>query len=304
MYPKVKTMKNDVLISIVTPTYNRGKLLEHCFASLLAQTDKRFEWVIVDDGSTDDTELRISGFRAQAPEMDIQYIKKENGGKHSALNASHPYLRGRYVLMLDSDDTLTKDAVALSLGTWAEWDGHPEVGFVTLLKGADPDHPNCYAADENVPVDPVSYPRIRVRSSDACEVIRTELFRKFPFPIFPGERFISEGVLWNRVGQTHKCVYVNRVIYLCDYLEGGLTKSGRAMRIRNPRGGMYSSNLNMCRKKARKIRIKAGLLYTCYGFFAKLSPRKMAASCDYKALMWLCLPGGWLLYRRWKKTYA
>lgn len=297
-------MKHEVLLSIVTPTYNRGKLLEHCFASLLAQTDKRFEWVVVDDGSSDDTELRVSGFRAQAPEMDILYIKKENGGKHSALNASHPYLHGKYVLMLDSDDTLTEDAVALSLEAWAKWDELPEVGLVTLLKGPDREHPNCRGAVEGRPVDLMTCPRIRIRSSDACEVIRTELFRQYPFPIYPGERFISEGVLWNRVGQSYKCVYLNRVIYLCDYLEGGLTRSGRAMRIRNPRGGMCASNLNMHRKYPLKSRIKAGLLYTCYGCFAGLGPRSMAAGCDHKALMWLCLPGGWLLYRRWKKACA
>ena len=297
-------MKPDILLSVVTPTYNRAGLLPDCYRSLKKQTDLRFEWIIVDDGSTDDTELVVQEFQAETTLFPIIYVKKENGGKHTALNASHPYIHGKYVAMVDSDDRLTEDAVAVILEGWSSWESVSTVGLVTFLKGTDRDHPNCYAADENVPVDISAYPRVCPISGDAFEIIRSELFLRFPFPVFPGERFLSEGVLWNRVGQTHQCVYINKVIYLCEYLEGGLTKSGRAMRIRNPYGGMCSSNLNMMRKNSAKKRIKNGILFTCYGFFAGLSPRKMAEWSDHKSLMYLCLPFGWLMHRRWKKRYG
>ena len=294
---------NRVLLSVITPTYNRGELLKNCFSSLRAQTDDRFEWIIVDDGSTDDTAQIVSGFCNSAPQMHIVYVQKENGGKHTALNAAHPHIRGKYVLILDSDDTLTDDAVAVVLECWSRWENHSEVGIVTLLKGKDREHPNCYGAQENVPVDIMSGKRIRPVSNDACEVIRTEVFLQYPFPVFPGETFLSEGALWNRVSFTHKCVYVNRVIYLCDYLAGGLTQSGRAMRIRSPRGGMYTHNLNMSGKSGCKRRVKSGMLYTCYGFFAGQSPLQMHRACDHKWLMWMCLPFGWLLYLFWKKSF-
>jgi len=292
------------MLSIVTPTYNRGELLKRCFASLQRQSCKDFEWIIVDDGSKDNTAAIVTSFQAEAPSIPIQYVFKENGGKHTALNASHPYIQGKYVLILDSDDTLTEDAVAKVLDGWRCWDDKPQVGIVTFLKGTDRNHPNCYATDEKTPVDIISYPRICPVSSDACEVIRTTLFQQYPFPVFPGERFLSEGVLWNRVGFHYQCVYVNTVIYLCEYLEGGLTKSGRAMRIRNPYGGMCSSNLNMHQKNPLKTRIKNGILFTCYGCFAGLSPRKMADRSDHKGLMYLCLPSGWLLHHIWKKRYG
>ena len=294
---------NRVLLSVITPTYNRGELLKNCFSSLRAQTDDRFEWIIVDDGSTDDTASIVSGFRDAAAQMRICFVQKENGGKHTALNAAHPHVHGKYVLILDSDDTLTEDAVAVALANWSRWDAHSEVGIVTLLKGKDREHPNCYGAQENVPVDIMSGKRIRPVSNDACEVIRTEVFLQYPFPVFPGETFLSEGALWNRVSFTHKCVYVNRVIYLCDYLAGGLTQSGRAMRIRSPRGGMYTHNLNMSGKSGCKRRVKSGMLYTCYGFFAGQSPLQMHRACDHKWLMWMCLPFGWLLYLFWKKSF-
>ena len=292
-----------VQLTIITPIYNRAALLETCYHSLAQQTCMDFEWIIVDDGSKDNTKEVAAAIKEKEHRFDIIYVWKENGGKHTALNAAHPYIHGKYVLILDSDDTLTKDAVALTLAAWAKWDCHPEVGIVTLLKGKDQDHPNCWAKDENRPVDIMSYPRICPVSGDACEVIRTELFLRYPFPEFPGERFLSEGALWGRVSFTHQCVYINRVIYLCDYLENGLTRAGRAMRIRNPQGGMFYANLYMARKNRLKIRIKNGLLYTAYGFFAKKSPAQMTRESDHKAMTRLCLPFGWLLYRNWKRKW-
>lgn len=291
-------------LTIITPAYNRAALLKNCYVSLLKQTCFDFEWIVVNDGSTDgtgDVMREITGAETPFP---IQYIEKENGGKHTALNAAHPYIHGKYVLILDSDDRLTPDAVAVCLEGWRRWEADPSVGIVIFLRGYAPDDPLCYAKDENTPVDVMSYGRVCVHSADACEVIRTELFLRFPFPVFPGEHFLSEGSLWGRVSFVAKCVYINRVIYLCEYLEGGLTKSGRPLRIRTPLGGMDNANVYMAKKNPFKLRVKNGLLYTAYGFFAKMRPHKMAEGCDYKALMHLCLPAGWILYRYWKKKYG
>ena len=291
-------------LTIITPTYNRAELLKRCFSSLLEQTSFEFEWIVVNDGSTDgtgDVMRKITEGKAPFP---IQYIEKENGGKHTALNASHPYIHGKYVLILDSDDTLTPDAVSVCLEGWRRWEADASVGIVIFLRGFSPEDPLCYAKDENVLVDVMSYQRVCVHSSDACEVIRSDLFRRFPFPVFPGERFLAEGSLWGRVSFVCQCVYINRIIYLCDYLEGGLTKSGRPMRIRTPLGGMDNANIYMAKKNPLKIRIKNGLLFSAYGYFANMSPKRMAMACDHKALMLLCLPAGWLLYIFWKKKYG
>lgn len=291
---------NTPMLSIVTPTYNRGPLLSRCFASLLRQTHKDFEWIIVDDGSTDNTEAVVRGFFADFP---IKYIKKENGGKHTALNASHPFIRGKYVTILDSDDFLVDTAVQQILEAWKTYETAVDIGIVILLKGSAVDRPSCEAREEGIPVDIMRYKRISHYSGDCCEVIRAELFKKYPFPVFEGERFISEGALWNRVSFTHKCVYINQVVYIAEYLEGGLTKSGRALRIRNPRGGMYTANLNANRKNFFKRRIKNGLLYTCYSRFAGMKVTEMLRHTDSKLLMLCCLPAGWLLYHYWKKKY-
>lgn len=289
------------LLSVVTPTYNRAGLLSNCFQSLLNQSDKDFEWIIVDDGSTDNTREVVEGF--VTTDFPIIYVQKENGGKHTALNASHPYIRGKYVLILDSDDTLTEDAVASVRKAWDKWRERESVGILTFLKGHSTKDPDCTVMDFDHPVDILRYRRNSFYGSDCCEVIRSELYLKYPFPVYEGERFVSECALWNRVGMTHQCVYINQVIYLFEYLEGGLTKSGRNLRIRNPRGGMYTSHLRMQKKNYLSQRVKYGLLYTCYSFFAEQSPAKTMGETAYKGLTALCMLPGYALYRYWKHKY-
>ena len=289
-------------LSIITPTYNRAAYLERCFQSLQRQTCMDFEWIIVDDGSSDNTAEVVSAFRPE--QFTLQFVQKKNGGKHTALNASHPFIHGKYVLILDSDDYLTETAVSEVLRAWAEYEQDEQIGVVTFLKGEVPDHPVCVVPDYDIPVEIMRYKRIKVTQTDCCEVIRADLFKRYPFPEYPGERFVAECALWNRVSFTHKCVYRNSVIYICEYLEGGLTDAGRAMRIRNPRGGMFTSDLRMDRSNFFSQRVKYGLLYSCYGFFAQVPVKEQLKASRAPVLALACVPCGYAIYRRWKQAYA
>ncbi len=289
-------------LTIITPTHNRAHLLSRCYDSLCMQTDMDFEWIIVDDGSQDNTEEVASGFSSE--QIPIIYIKKENGGKHTALNTAHPYVHGRFVLILDSDDFLIPEAVETVRKAWAHYEDNKEIGIVILLRGKNADTPDCTAVVANEPVDIMRSKRIRGFGMDCCEVIRSELFLKYPFPVFSGEKFIAECALWNRVAKTHKCVYINEVIYICEYLEGGLSDSGRNMRLKNPRGGMFTSDLRMAGKNYFPQRVKYGLLYGCYGFFAGLSVREILSGTEHRILVAVCLFPGYILYKRWKKRWT
>lgn len=291
----------QVFLSIITPTYNRGHLLKNCYESLLRQTDKDFQWIIVDDGSKDNTREVVGAFDTK--DFEITFVTKENGGKHTALNASHPHIRGQYVLILDSDDYLTDTAVEQVRRGWEAWEDKDQVAMLTFLRGKTVADPLCTGPVAGTPVDILRYQRSAIHSTDCCEVLRTELFLKYPFPVFPGERFVAECALWNRIAKTHKCVYINEVIYICEYLEGGLTDSGRAMRIRNPRGGMFTSDLRMGPNNFLQQRIKYGLLYICYGCFAGLTPAQILAGTQNKWLAGICMLPGYALYRMWKHKY-
>ena len=288
-----------VTLSIITPTYNRAEYLPRCYESLQKQTSCDFEWIIVDDGSTDNTAEVVSSF--SSTRFPITIIKKANGGKHTALNAAHEAIRGKYVLILDSDDVLAETAVQEVLTAWSRYEQNPQIGILTFLKGADRDHPVCAATDYDVPVDIMRCRRIRFVRTDCCEVIRAELFRSYPFPEFPNERFLAETALWDRVSFTHKCVYINSVVYFCEYLEGGLTQSGRKLRLRNPYGGMFTSELRMDRRNALKDRIKNGLLYNCYGKAAGIPLKELFRKCRSPWLALLCAPGGRTLFFLWSR---
>ena len=284
-------------LSIITPTYNRAAYLPRCYESLRKQTIDDFEWIIVDDGSTDHTAETVASFSSDR--FPITHIKKANGGKHTALNAAHESIRGEYVLILDSDDYLVENAVQEVLEAWAQYTQDPQIGIVTFLKGSDVEHPVCGVAEYNKPVEIMRYRRIRYTRTDCCEVIRAELFKKYPFPVFEGERFLAESALWDRVSFTHKCVYIQSVIYICEYLEGGLTKSGRQLRLRNPHGGMFTSELRMDRSNFMRERIKNGLLYNCYGKSAGIPSKTLIRQCRSPLLAFLCAPAGRLLYHYW-----
>lgn len=100
-----------ILITVVTPSYNRFHTLPALYNSLQAQTSKCFEWLIVDDGSTDDTEALVETFIPD--NYKLRYIKKENGGKHTALNVAFLNVYTPLTFIVDSDDVLTPDAIAL-----------------------------------------------------------------------------------------------------------------------------------------------------------------------------------------------
>lgn len=120
---------NIPTLSVVTPSYNRGKMLFDCYKSLQAQTRMDFEWIIIDDGSTDGTSEMIDRINRDNTSFGIIYHRK-NGGKHTALNVSHLYIRGKYVLILDSDDTLTPDAVQIVLDEWNRFDDQRDIGLL------------------------------------------------------------------------------------------------------------------------------------------------------------------------------
>lgn len=292
---------DNFFLTIITPTYNRANLLLSCFLSLCKQTDFSFEWIIVDDGSTDNTEDVVNEFSTTS--FPIKYIKKINGGKHTALNASHSYINGEYVLILDSDDTLTYDAVYSIKNEVEIWSQNSAVGVLTFLRANTNSQTFCTVKDYNMPVDLMSYPRNSILGNDCCEVVKADLFKKYPFPVFENEKFLAEGFLWSNISYDSKCVYINKAIYICEYLDGGLTNAGRLLRIKNPMGGMCNAKAYMAAKNPIKVRIKNAVLYVCYGIFAKKSYLDILKETSYKLLTLLCFPLGILIYIIWSKKY-
>lgn len=257
--------KEYPLLTILTPTYNRAKLLPRLYDSLRRQTNERFQWLIIDDGSTDETKTVVKKFQADN-RFEIDYYYKSNGGKHTALNYSHPYIKGEYLVIVDSDDGLIPTAVETILDFWKKYANNESVEMITFQRGGENTQ---IALDRGIKGEYISdlvTELNRGMSGDHCETIRTDCFCKFKFPEFKGERFIPELAMWYLTTKGKKVVYSDKVIYLCEYLAGGLTRSGRSLHMKNPNGCMWHAAALLGEKNLRlKIRIKKALLVVCYG---------------------------------------
>ena len=227
-------------ISILTPTYNRGKLLLPLYDSLKNLTFKDFEWLIVDDGSEDDTEqyaLSWIAHNIENAEFPIRYIKKSNGGKHTAINRGVREASGELILILDSDDTLPEDSLATIAQYYEQCKGYKGCAGVCGLMA----HHDGQLIGTGFPKEPMYESALQFRyaekgnvTGDLLEVYKTSVMREFPFPEIENEKFCPESLVWNRIANKYKLFCFNKVIYYRDYLDGGLTSKIVRIRMNSP----------------------------------------------------------------------
>lgn len=224
------------MISVITPTYNRAYLLPRLYESLCRQTYKDFEWIIVDDGSTDDTETLVnSKFISQSSNFNIRYFKKKNGGKHTAVNMGVKLAKGELFFIADSDDMLP--ANSLGIVNKRYWEIREDQSFAGVC-GLDGDLEGRIIGS-GLPEKVIDGTNMEVRfgrniKGDMKEVFRTSVLREFPFPEIEGERFCPETLVWNRIGTKYKLHYFSEVIYLAEYQPEGITASITRARIGSP----------------------------------------------------------------------
>lgn len=213
------------VISIVTPTYNRGYCMGNLYNSLKQQTSMDFEWIIVNDGSSDHTETIVKQWLREDSPFQIVYKKTENGGKHRAVNAAVKLACGEFIFIVDSDDILTNDAVEKGIiwcreirdnNTFAGISGRKAYKDGTKL-GSFPEKTEY--------IDAKNTDRRRKHlGGDKAEIYKTNILKKYPFPEFPGEKFLPESVVWDEIAHAgYKIRWYKDIIYLCDYQADGLT---------------------------------------------------------------------------------
>lgn len=232
-----------ILLSIITPSYNREGCLHKVFSSLASQTLQSFEWIVVDDGSTDETKQAISFFQEKKL-FPIHYIYKENGGKHTAVNLGIKHAEGELTLILDSDDELPQNAVETIVRRWEEMQQSLSSDSMQTMGGlafcmAHRDGQSITKMLHSQYILPIDACEIDLRykygiQGDICEVFRTDVLREFPFPEISGEKFCPEQLVWFRIAQRYKIRMYGDVLYMRDYLDGGLTDNIVRIRMNSP----------------------------------------------------------------------
>lgn len=217
-------------ITIFTPTYNRAKYLTKLYASLKNQKLKNFEWLIIDDDSTDNTEDVVKEFKNENCGFPIVFVKQTHGGKHRAINKAVQIAKGRYFFIVDSDDYLTEDATDFIFQNGSKiYDDNRYAGLsgLKILENGNVCGGNVDFLGKEY-VDATNLEREKYRLyGDKAEVYKTSIIKKYPFPEFEGEFFITENVVWNQIAKDGYLIrWFQKPIYICEYLDGGLTKSG------------------------------------------------------------------------------
>lgn len=227
-------------MSVFTPTYDRAHVLGRVFESLLEQTCLDFEWLIVDDGSTDGTRELVREWLDHAP-FPIRYFHQENSGKHVADNRAVAEAHGTLISTVDSDDWYVPQAVERFLEIW---DSIPASQRDSFSSGVA----LCARPDGTVigtpfPADVLdtTYAELRTVhrvSGDKAGFGRVDVVRKYPFPVFVGERLVPEGIQYARMGRRYRMRCVNEVLKIVDYQVAGLSDRMGELLQTNPRTAM------------------------------------------------------------------
>lgn len=296
-------MKNETLvkqkkrpyITILTPVYNRASLLPRLFNSLLRQTFKDFEWIIVDDGSTDNTREVLADLKERCGNaFPMTCLYKDNGGKHMAINIGVARARGELFFIADSDDMLPADSLAIVAEEWRLVSGDPSFGG---LAGLDMTMDSHKVMGSGLPSERLDATTIDIRhhyhvTGDMKEVFRTEVLREFPFPEFQGERFCPEQLVWFRIAHHYKLRYVNKPIYIAEYQPDGITAGITRARMESPSASMLTyAELTEC-PVPLKVRIKAAINFWRFWYC-----RTATSVVPCVAPLWQCLrPLGWAMH--------
>ncbi len=302
-------------ITIFTPTYNRAHTLEKLYMSLKRQTMHNFQWLIIDDGSTDTTEETIHQFMAEGA-LSIRYVKQPNAGKHAAMNRGALMAEGKWFFIVDSDDYLTDNAVERISAYCGQIENNPSFAGIVGLRGKNQSEPwkawygETDNTDEGLRRGPSTYGTAEAKrqtpgqneyvdatcieyryrlgnQGDRAEVIRTSVLRQYPFPQFEKENFLVEGYLWLTLAKAgYRFRWFQEIIYITEYLSDGLTRNIRRHYLNNPKGSCAFYNLQMsCKGIPWKVQIRAAANYFRYGFHGKYTFFELFKKMRKKAML-------------------
>lgn len=290
-------------VTIFTPTYNRAYILGKLYRSLQRQTCRDFEWLIIDDGSSDDTEALVATWLEEGNDFSIRYYQVPNGGKHRAINKALDLAQGELFFTVDSDDYLTDDAIEKILRWEAELpENHNFCGIAGNLSHSPEVWVNS-KFDQGF-LDGTALDRYGAADGERAMVFYTHIHRLYKYPEFDGERFMTEAVTWNRMAADgYKIRFYNDIIWIFEYRADGLTAQGNQLFMKNPRGyGLWLREKAKIQEYSLKDTMKMWYAFTCDHSFGPKEHRLTAGNCARYigaplVFVWISRAGHWAMMR-------
>lgn len=297
-------------ITIFTATYNRGYIIENLYRSLQRQTVFDFEWLVINDGSTDDTDNLFHEWLMEENPFPIRYFKQENSGLIAGLNKGITLAEGEYLAKIDSDDYISDDCIEFFLKGIESVKGNSAVYAVGGMRGTEDGDPmkgknEWPKIDSKIGyLDLYDYERGNFNlDADMCEAWKVEILRQFPFPKFEGESFAPEEIVFNQIALCgNKIRWFEKIICICKYQDDGLTKNELSLQKNNPLGFsmMWKSKLNL------KSNLKQKIFWLCQSGAMVLYSGKVKyiwKDNSYKLLATILLPASFIIFLRRRKQF-
>lgn len=231
-------------LTVFTPTFNRAYTLYKCYESLKRQTSKDFIWLIIDDGSTDDTKKIVDRWIIEN-EIEIRYHYQKNQGMHGAHNTAYELIDTEINTCIDSDDYMTDDAVEKIVDFWNKNRNRGLAGFVALDA-----YENGQIIGTKLPssVSETTYFDIYNTlgvKGDKKFIYRSDLTKLYPYPIFEGEKYVSLAYKYAKLDNDYKLGIMNEIVCIVEYMEDGSSLNMFKQYRRNPKGFAFIRIENM-----------------------------------------------------------
>lgn len=282
-------------LTVFTPSYNRAYTLHKCYESLLRQTSKDFTWVIIDDGSSDNTKELVDSW-INENKLEINYIYQENQGMHGAHNTAYKNIKTELNVCIDSDDYMPDDAVKKIISFWNKNKRSDLAGIMALDAYTDgkvigDKFPNELKESTYFDI----YNKYGLKG-DKKLIYRSELTIQYPYPIFEGEKYVSLAYKYAKLDSKYKLALMNEVVCNVEYMEDGSSLNMLKQYRRNPKGFAFIRIDNMKNPKASlKFKFKECIHYVSSSFISKNKNYLKETPC--KILTVLAIPAGYVLYR-------
>lgn len=255
-------------LTIFTPAYNRAHTLLRTYKSLCNQTNKDFEWLIIDDGSTDNTADIVKKWITNA-DFKIKYIYQENQGMHGAHNTAYDNIETELNTCIDSDDYMPDNAVESIITFWNKNRDNKYAGFIGLDQREDGS-----IIGTNFPIDlketTLQDFYAQGGKGDKKLVYRTEIIKQYPkYPIFEGERYVGLAYKYMLIDQDYKLLTLNKPLVIVDYQEDGSSNMMWKQYWNNPKGFAFFRKTEMVVAPSFKRRFISCVHYVSSSIISK-----------------------------------
>ena len=287
-------MINLKKLTVFTPAYNRAYCLHHCYESLKRQTCKDFVWLIIDDGSSDDTKELVNSWKAENV-IEIRYHWQENQGMHGAHNTAYELIDTELNVCIDSDDYMPDDAVEKIILFWNDF-GSDEVSGIIGLDSDTDGRTIGTELPKNLKSSTLFdlYNKHGV-TGDKKLVYRTELTKKYPYPIFKNEKYVGLAYKYHMLDQQYEMLLMNEVLCCVEYLPDGSSMNMLNQYRKNPKGfAFYRMELMKLPFASTSFKYRQAIHYVSSSLISQNGRFLNETPC--KALTLLATPLGILLY--------